>query len=219
MGVEEAELKNLGIDKEKYGCIYSFIDFGNVDYWYEKDERDWEGKLLSENEKLVIDFQKLAMFTHLFSKEKARLYFGFDPAKSKSVAFIDKSRDFFNTVTKPIQKIRHYLDDEEIKLNTRKIRSDKAGKFIYIPKCNFDVEICVDAIRLLKKYDTFCLFSSDADFIRLIQYLKKNGKEIVLIKSGHIQNKLANAVGPTGLIISAQDIKSQITSKKQKSRL
>ncbi|MFA5024797.1 MAG: NYN domain-containing protein [Patescibacteria group bacterium] len=219
MRLEEVELNNLGISKKKYGRICSFVDFGNVDYWYEKDERDWEGNLLRPDEKLVIDLCKLANFAHLFS-EKARYYFGFDPANSKSVAFMDKSREYFdNTITKPIQQIRHHLSDEEAKNNTRRVRSDGVGPYIYIPKCNFDVEICVDAIRLLNEYDTFCLFSSDADFIRLIHYLKKKNKEIILIKSGHIQHELRDAVGPTGLVIGAQNIKAQITLKKQKSRL
>ena len=219
MRLEEVELNNLGINKTKYGRIYSFVDFGNVDYWYEKDERDWEDKLLPANEKLAIDLSKLATFAHLFS-ERARFYYGFDPANSRSVAFMDKSRRYFdNTITKPIQNIKHYLDNEEIRINTRKIRSDKTGNFIYIPKCNFDVEICVDAIRLLNQYDTFCLFSSDADFIRLIAYLRKKNKKIILIKGGYIQHDLRNAVGSTGLVISAQNVNAQITLKKQKSRL
>ena len=98
-----------GIGSGTIGC--SGIDFGNVDYWYEKDERDCEGNLLSENEKLVIGIEKLASFSHLFS-EHSRFYFGFDPQNSKSVGFLDKSRDFFDkTITKPIQNIRHYLGD------------------------------------------------------------------------------------------------------------
>ena len=96
------------------------------------------------------------------------------------------------------------------------MNKDENGYFIYIPKCNFDVEICVDAIRLVKNYDTFCLFSSDADFVRLIYFLKKQNKKVILIKVGYIQHDLRDSVD---LIISAQHIKSLITFKKQKSRL
>jgi len=111
MDLNELKLYSIGIDKKEFGRTYSFIDFGNVDYWYEKDERDCEGNLLSENEKLVIGIEKLASFSHLFS-EHSRFYFGFDPQNSKSVGFLDKSRDFFDkTITKPIQNIRHYLGD------------------------------------------------------------------------------------------------------------
>lgn len=91
---------------------------------------------------------------------------------------------------------------------------DNEGEFIYLPKCNFDVEICVDAIRLMNKYDTFCLFSSDADFVRLMMFLRNNRKKVILIKGGHVQYSLkANS----SKVINAQDIKKYIVSIKQKS--
>lgn len=216
MDLREFKLNNLGIEKEKFGRIYSFIDFGNVNYWYERDRRDGSGNILAVDSKLVISLEKLANFSHLFS-DQSRFYYGFNPNSNKSVGFIDKTRRFFNqTITKPIQKIKHYLDDGEIKINTRQINSDNLGNFVYIPKCNFDVEICVDAIRLMDKYDTFCLFSSDADFVRLVEYLKKKNKKAILIKSGFVQYNLQKAVD---LVINAQAIKLAITFIKQKSRL
>ena len=216
MDLVEFKLKSLGINREKFGTIYSFIDFGNVDYWYEKDERDSDDNILGSDSKLVIDLEKLADFSKLFSI-RSRFYYGFDPQKSKSVGFIDKTRCYFDdTIKKTIKNIKHYLGVEEFKANTRQINKDTFGDFIYIPKCNFDVEICVDAIRSMGKYDTFCLFSSDADFIRLIWFLKKNKKKIILIKGGYIQYDLKKSVD---LIISAQEIKKDITYIKQKSRL
>lgn len=215
MNLDDLKLINLKIDKEKFGKIYSFIDFGNVNYWYEKDERDSDGNIIEADAKLVIGLQKLADFSHLFS-ERSRFYYGFDPRNSKSVGFIDKTRFYFDkTITKPIQKIKHYLDDGERKITTRRINNDSLGNFVYIPKCNFDVEICVDAIRLLDQYDTFCIFSSDADFARLIEYLRKKNKKVILIKSGFVQHNLKRAVD---LVISAQDIKPYIAFIKQKSR-
>ena len=88
------------------------------------------------------------------------------------------------------------------------------GDFIKIPKCNFDVEICVDSIKLLENYDTFCLFSSDADFVHLARFLKSKEKKIILVKGGYIHHSLHETVD---LIINAQDIKSYISVIKQKS--
>ena len=31
----------------------------------------------------------------------------------------------------------------------------------------FDVEISVDAVKMIDHYDTFCIFSGDADFVYL----------------------------------------------------
>ena len=33
MNLDEFRLKTLGIDKEKFGRIFTFVDFGNVNYW------------------------------------------------------------------------------------------------------------------------------------------------------------------------------------------
>ena len=61
----------------------------------------------------------------------------------------------------------------------------------------------------------FCLFSSDADFIRLFEFLRKKKKKIILIKGGFVQHGLIKVAD---LIINSQDIKSDIAFIKQKSR-
>jgi len=206
-------MQGLGIN-EDFGVIYSFIDFGNVDFWFEKDIRDGEGNVLDKDNKLAIGLEKMASFSKLFSK-RSRFYFGMDINNRKSVGFVDASRKYFdNTITKPVQLIKHYLDGDDYKNNLLDINRDERGEYINIPKCNFDVEICVDAIRLVDNYDTFCLFSGDADFINLIKFIKEKGKKVILIKSGFVQKNLANSADK---VINAQDIKKYITIIRQKS--
>lgn len=48
-------------------------------------------------------------------------------------------------------------------------------------KCNFDVEITMDALIQINKYDRFVLCSGDRDFLKLIQYLRQQKKHTVLI--------------------------------------
>jgi len=115
--------------------------------------------------------------------------------------------------TKPIQKIRHHLRAEEIPTNTRTTFVDVDGIYIQLPKCNFDVEVTVDAIRLKENYDTLALFSSDADFVSLFRYLRKNGKKVLLFKGGHITSDLRNA---TDKVINAQNIKRHIVKLKKR---
>ena len=216
MNLQEFKINNLGIDKDRFGKIYSFVDFGNVNYWYERDERDWEGNLLSMDQKLVVDIEKLADFIDLFSEHK-RFYFGLDQKKKKSIKIISKARKYFNkTITKPIQKIRHYLDSIEEKTTTRFINQDVQGKYIYIPKCNFDTEISIDAVRFLEEYDTFCLFSSDADFVYLLEFLRHRNKKVILFSAGYVSYQLKRKAS---LNINAQKIKGDIVFKKQKPRL
>jgi len=48
MDIDGFILDTLEIDKEKYGRIFAFVDFGNVDKWYIKDRGTFQGKLLKE---------------------------------------------------------------------------------------------------------------------------------------------------------------------------
>lgn len=216
MNLDELKLNNLGIDKKKFGKIYTFVDFGNVDYWFEHDEKDAEDKILPEGHKLVIGLENLAKFLSLFSEHR-RFYFGLDVKNPRSYHLSIKARSLFEYAgSKPIQKIKHYLRGAELKTNTRSLCADLHGSYIYIPKCNFDVEIAVDAIRLLEKYDTFCLFSSDADFAALAEFLKRRNKKFILFSAGYVSYWLKDKAD---LNINAQKIKRDITFIKQKSRL
>jgi len=217
MNLSEFKLQSLGIDKEKFGKIYAFVDFGNVDYWFEHDTRDFDDNDLPAGQKLIVVLEKFSSFLKLFSVHK-RFYFGLDPQNKKSFHLSIIAKSFFDkSVVKPIQKIKHYLkNDVEVRNNTRSLCEDLRGKYIYIPKCNFDVEICVDAIRLLEKYDTFCLLSSDADFAALAEFLKRRGKKFILISAGYVSYWLKDKAD---LNINAQKIKKDIAVIKQKPRL
>lgn len=100
----------LGINND-FGKIFSFIDFGNVNNWFEKDDRDTEGNLIENNERIVIDIEKLREFSNLFS-ERTRCYYGKDPKNKGSVAFDYAMTKVFgkhNFVSKDLQKIKHYI--------------------------------------------------------------------------------------------------------------
>lgn len=208
------DLKNKFIKEEleisdDYGKVFSFIDFSNVNRWFEDDNQDWNNKLLAENEKLSINLENLKSFADIFS-ERTRLYYGEDPKNPKSLSFTYATRKIFgkrDVITKDLQKIKHYISIDESK-ETKHIIQDKDGKnYVEIRKCNFDVEISVDAIKMLEHYDTFCIFSGDADFVYLNNYLKKRGKKIIIVKGGYITTKLRKSAS---LIINAQNIKKYI---------
>lgn len=48
-------------------------------------------------------------------------------------------------------------------------------------KCNFDVELTIDAIDTIDSYDIFILCSGDGDFLKLVKYLKGKYKRVVII--------------------------------------
>lgn len=202
-------IKNeIGIDK-KYGKIYSCIDFANVNNWFEQDNQTWDNRLLRQGETIEIDIKKLKSFSDIFSN-KSRIYYGQDPKNKGSTKFTDLLRITFdsrNVVTKDLQKIKHYLS--EFKKDTDYIQKDSEGNsFIEIRKCNFDVEIAVDAIKMINYYDTFCLYSGDADFAYLNNFLHKKGKKVIIIKGGFITSKFRKSAN---LVINAQSIKKHIS--------
>ncbi len=139
-----------------------------------------------------------------------------DTASSGSLAFIKAAQHVFGNhrvFTKPVQQIRHDLTPSDSISNTRVVHTDHRGNYVFIPKCNFDVEMSVDAMRLIDAYDTICLFSGDADFAALLRYLKTKGKKIVLIKGGRITKFLGQIAD---LKIEASAIGSQLVYIKRK---
>lgn len=213
MQLHELKLKTLGIDKEKFGRIFSFVDYGNVNYWYEKDRRGLDDETLLENQKLIIDIEKLAQFSNLFSEQKL-FYYGWNDRKQSSWHIAIKAEKCgFKKITKPIQFIKHYLTDVELNgVTPVGVKKNVSGKYIEIMKSNFDVEVSVDALRLIDDFDTFCIFSGDSDFTYLAQYLKRKGKKIIVIASGQVFHTLKDLAT---LYINAQAIKVDIASIKE----
>jgi len=201
---------------EDYGKIFTFIDFSNVNKWFQNDNQDWGNKLLASDERLSIDLEKLKSFVDIFS-ERARIYYGENPKNQKSLSFTYVMRKVFgkrDVMTKDIQKIRHYFETGE-HIPDKYVETGVDGKkFIEIRKSNFDVEISVDALKMLEHYDTFCIFSGDADFVYLNNYLKRKGKKVIIVKGGYILTKFRESAD---LVINAQNIKKHIAKvEKQK---
>jgi len=54
---------------------------------------------------------------------------------------------------------------------------------VFHEKGNMDVEITIDAIHHINKYDTAVFFSGDSDFLALIKYIRNGGKKIYVFSS------------------------------------
>lgn len=189
-------------NSKDFGSIFVFVDFGNVrpwarDFWPEENRF----RLCKE-----IDIAKLADVCNWVSPKKKLFYYGHfasrldlskehrENIKSRSSIFrIDKAkRAGFQVKTKEIKMIPHY-DDE--------------GKFIgKTPKCNFDVEMTMDMLTKIHKYDTVVLFSGDSDFGGLLSYLKEKGKKIIVVCSRKRMSKELDAVADK--FIPAETLKS-----------
>lgn len=133
-----------------------------------------------------VDYQKLHRFFNKNCRLKSISFytarFGTD-SHNKFLNFLKKNG--YRLIFKPIKTIRG---------RGRVITCEKCGYANKIPderKADFDVEISVDAVSWINKYDTFFLFSGDSDFVYLIGFLKKQGKKIIILsRRGHVANEL-----------------------------
>lgn len=60
--LEKLSLINLGFDPKEFGRIFAFIDYGNVQHWYDDDRRKEDGTSLQPNEVFYVDVRKLGKF-------------------------------------------------------------------------------------------------------------------------------------------------------------
>jgi hypothetical protein len=79
---------------EEYGKIFTFIDFSNVNKWFQNDNQDWDNRQLVSGKKLSIDLEKLKLFVDIFS-ERTRIYYGENPKSEKSLGFTYVMRKIF----------------------------------------------------------------------------------------------------------------------------
>lgn len=78
-------------------------------------------------------------------------------------------------------------------------------------KCNFDVEITVDALAQINNYEVFILASGDGDFIRLIKYLKQRRKQTVIVSPRRAVNDTLRKTAAE--FISLNGIRSYVENK------
>lgn len=133
-----------------------FVDWANVYRWKDKLKK-------------VVDEGKLYKYLKGYDQvEEVRFYFGEDDAHPKSGEFLET-----------VKKMGYFLVTKKVKY--LKIYDDTGKNFIWKRKCDFDLEIGLDAIELAKNYDSFVFFSGDGDYATLYERLIKKGKQVVVI--------------------------------------
>jgi uncharacterized LabA/DUF88 family protein len=195
---------------EKYGKIFVFVDFANV--------RKWARSFWPEENKVYltreIDINKLSEIIGHIEPAKKFFYYGHykeypdllldHPLNTKardSIYRIDKARKAgFIVRTKDIKEISTFNEDGEF-----------IGK---ISKCNFDVEITMDMLQKIDKYDSVFLWSGDSDFHLLLQYLKSKGKNIIIACAREFVSQELNR--HSGLFIPADPLKEYLELERPK---
>lgn len=177
--------------KDKQSRTIIIVDFGNVDKW--KESLHWK-----------VGIQELAKLIKHFSlgnKELRRFYYGMDygPDEKNITPNIwsyeitgRANANGFNVITKRVKYIH-----------------DNTNPYGYNKKCDLDVDMAVDLIKMKDLYDNIILFSGDGDLISATNYLNEEfGKKIFVFSArGHIGREVIDAFNnkKVDLVLYAQD--------------
>lgn len=147
-----------------------FIDYRNYHYYLEKHawEIDWE------RFKTFLDEMCDVVEVYYYDGVPSKAVF-FDLHRWASMKdFIDmkeEKKSYFNSLRQEGFKVRKKI--------IGRIYNAREKQYKY--KCNFDVELTIDAIDTLDNYEVCVLCSGDGDFIKLIKYLKGKRKRVIVI--------------------------------------
>lgn len=111
-----------------------------------------------------IDQKKLFQYLkNKFSVSKAFFYYGKDSKSKKKEDFLDKLKQFGYTLR--VKEMKRYGNRT---------------------KSNCDVDLTMDMLIRIKEYKRAIVLSGDGDFAPLLEYLKSEGKEIIVISAPRI---------------------------------
>ncbi len=204
-------MKNFYLEKLKNsikGRVFLYIDAANLeqsvkDIWVNaKDVPDSLRGNSTDNLCYSIDYTNLKKaFSSLCDLREMKFY----------------TADF---ETESHRKFLFFMDKAGYKLSTKKVKNYKDHTIDHPHrKANFDVEIAVDTILKINKFDTLILFSGDCDFEYLIKKIKGRGKIVIVFsRQGHIAKELPPVSSYYFDIIDFRKEILKINTKKDKAK-
>ena len=170
----------------KETSIIAYLDLTNMFHW--QDVLGWKFRI----EDLI---GQLFNFPNI---KAVKVYYGLNERdKKNSEAFHNRIKKTGAILrTKPMKFIRKDINEalffqrRTITLFDGPVKSKiyelidelkKSGIIIEEPKCNFDVEIAMDAIDDAEKITAIMIFSGDSDLLEPLERLKVKGKKIGIV--------------------------------------
>jgi uncharacterized LabA/DUF88 family protein len=150
---------------EKRTVVYVFIDASNL----------WAAQKVKGR---MFDFEKLKHFLkgrHSATAIKVFYYTAY-PADGTRDYSLDGKHKFLTFLKKGLGFVVRKKELKRISVLT------EAGETIE-EKGNMDVEMTIDAMHHMERYDIAVFFSGDSDFLALVNYVKRNGKKIYIYSS------------------------------------
>lgn len=156
--------RKKGQNLKKYGRIVIFIDAANI--IYSLKDLGWK-----------INYKKLRRYFERNSK-LVDIYFYSAKWEGK-----DSEESFLSMLSRI-----------GFKLRTKRLKFVKHNDGSSHPKGNVDVDLTVDMMSLLPKYDTAVLMSGDGDFQAVVNFVRSKGKKVIVVSTRwHIAKELIEA--------------------------
>lgn len=145
--------------------VYVFIDASNI----------WEAQ---KTKAKVFDYVKLKEYlkNKFLAGDIEFFYYTAYPGKGTRDYDLKSKHDFYTYLKKG-------LGFHVVKKELKRILVHEEGKDMYKEKGNMDVEITIDVIDNVRKYDVAILFTGDSDFLPLITYIKNMAKDVYVYSS------------------------------------
>ena len=143
-----------------------FVDWANVYGW-------------TKSLKTEVDPVRLHKYLKSYDLISAiHLYAGEDTHHKSKEFLREVAQIGYRVVSKPVKYITVEVD----------------GKKAYRRKCDFDMEVCIDAHFFLQgDFESFVFFSGDGDFEPLYKLLIGKGKQVIVIyTAGHLGREIWN---------------------------
>jgi uncharacterized LabA/DUF88 family protein len=157
--------------------IYVFIDASNVWNVVKSKRKFIEYSCLKNYLKKEFSAKEVKIFYYdAYPKEGTRDY-GLN-GKHKFYTYLKKGLDFI-VRKKELKRISIITKDGES----------------IVEKGNMDVEMTIDALHYINKYNIAILFSGDSDFLALVSYLRNRGKKVYIFSS---QNSISEELKTGG---------------------
>jgi len=145
--------------------VYVFIDASNL----------WQAQKVMGR---MFDFEKLVLcISAKFGASDIKFfYYSAYPAEGTRSHSLDGKHKFFTYLRKGLGFIVRKKELKRIRVHTQ------SGDIIQ-EKGNMDVEMTIDAIHNLDRYNTSIFFTGDSDFLALVSYIRNRGKKVYIFSS------------------------------------
>ena len=157
--------KETKIELGNKDVTYVFIDASNL----------WQAQKIKGK---MFNFEKLKIFIKEKFKSSSMkvFYYTAYPAEGTRNYNLDGKHKFFTFLNKGLGFIVRKKELKRITIVT------EIGQSIE-EKGNMDVEMTIDVIHNIKKYDTAVLFTGDSDFLSLVTYLRNRKRKVYIFSS------------------------------------